>query len=96
MVSHFWLIRYFDLSFTLKSASNFRLTLRRNFIICLHQFVLTGALFFLPFPIVFTLNTSCVLFVFVLDYYLFKVEINKQQIIGVALGFVGVLLTVNG
>jgi drug/metabolite transporter (DMT)-like permease len=96
MLSHFWLIRYFDLNFSLKSSSNLNINLRRNFIICLHQFTLTASLFVLPFPIVFTLNSSCVLFVFILDYFIFNVEINKQQVQGVVLGFIGVLLTVNG
>lgn len=96
MLSHFFLIRHFKLGFNLKSSHNFRYNLRRTTITCLHQFMLTGSLFVLPFPIVFTLNSSCVLFVFVLDYYLFNVEINRQQVQGVILGFLGVLLTING
>jgi drug/metabolite transporter (DMT)-like permease len=96
LVSHYWIISYFNMNFSLKSPTNFRVMLLRNFITCIHQFVLTSAPFFLPFPIVFTLNSSSVLFVFILDYFIFKVEINKQQVIGVIFGFLGVLLTVNG
>lgn len=96
MFSHFLMIRFFGYSFNLKTSHNFKYNLRRTLITCVHQFILTGSLFVLPFPIVFTLNSSCVLFVFVLDYYLFQVEINRKQIQGVVLGFLGVLLTING
>lgn len=96
MISHYFIIRYFNFNFDMKQNQTIILVTKRNFIVSLHQFVLTGSLFILPYPIVFTLNTSCVLFVFVIDYLLFNVKINKEQIGGVVLGFFGVLLTVNG
>lgn len=60
------------------------------------MFALAGALFILPFSVAFTIDNSCALFVFVIDYYLFKVKINRKQVYAVIWGFVGVLLTVNG
>lgn len=77
MISHYFIIKYFDFKFNIKDKGMITLVTKRNFIVTLHQFVLTGSLFVLPYPIVFTLNSSCVLFVFVIDYLLFNVKINK-------------------
>jgi drug/metabolite transporter (DMT)-like permease len=96
MMTHFFLLRHFDCSFDLKSSHNIRLVVKRNLLICVDNFALTAVLFVLPFPIVFTLNCSCVLFVFMLDYLMFNVKINRQQLWGVTFGFFGVLLTING
>lgn len=56
----------------------------------------TLAHFYLTQPIVQTINISGFLFVFLLDYFINHVTITKKQFIGVVLGVIGVLLTVNG
>lgn len=96
VISHFFILRWFGLSLDIKSKSNLRYILTRNLIVCLHLFGLAGILYVLPFSVVFTINNSCALFVFIIDYYLYRVKINQKQIYGVIWGFAGVLLTVNG
>lgn len=96
VLSQLFILKYFGLSFNIKSNSSLRIILIRNVIVCLHLFGLASILFVLPFSVVFTINNSCALFVFVIDYYLYNVKINKKQVYGVIWGFFGVLLTVNG
>ena len=54
------------------------------------------AQFYLPLPIVHTICGSGPIFVFILDYYLNGVRINLKQLIGIILGLLGLILTVNG
>ena len=96
VISHFFILQYFGFSFNIKSPSNLKFIVARNSIICLHLFVLAGVLYVLPFSVIFTINNSCTLFVFIIDCYLYKVKINRQQVLGVIWGFAGVMLTVNG
>lgn len=52
--------------------------------------------FYLPQPIIMTLNSAGTLFIFFLDYVINGVRITRRQFYGVVCGVVGVLLTVNG
>jgi drug/metabolite transporter (DMT)-like permease len=42
-----------------------------------------------------TISISGPLFVFLIDYYINGVTINKKQIVGIALGILGVILAIN-
>jgi len=96
MVSHTLIMGEMGISQDIRSTNNLKYILIRCGIISIHQFAITGMVFILPFPIVFTLNTACVLSIFPIDYFIFGVSINHKQIIGVICGFLGVLLTING
>ena len=61
-----------------------------------HGFMIAFSQFFLPLPIVHTISTASNLFVFLWDYWLFGVKINKTQKLGIFVGIIGVLLVVNG
>lgn len=68
----------------------------RNFFTCLQAFGYTIVQFYLPQPIVQTLNSTGPLFVFLLDYQINGITVTKRQFIGILLGVSGVILTVNG
>ena len=52
--------------------------------------------FYLPLPIVHTINGSGAIFIFVIDYFRNGVHINMKQLAGVMIGFIGLVATVNG
>ena len=52
--------------------------------------------FVLPLPVVYMVNCSGTLFVFVLDYFKNGVKVNIKQGIGIVVGFFGVILSTNG
>ncbi len=88
--------RYFNLDLTYKNPHNFKILMLRNLFTCVQAFIYTLVHFYLPQPIVQTLNSTGPLFVFLLDYILNNVKISKNQLIGVILGVCGVILTING
>jgi drug/metabolite transporter (DMT)-like permease len=51
--------------------------------------------FILPLPIVHTINSSGVIFVFMIDYFINGIQINKRQAIGITVGLIGVLVMGN-
>jgi drug/metabolite transporter (DMT)-like permease len=51
--------------------------------------------FILPLPIVHTINSSGVIFVFMIDYFINGIQINKRQAIGITIGLIGVLVVGN-
>ena len=52
--------------------------------------------FILPQPVLYTLNCSGILVIYLFDYFLYGTSINFKQAIGIVIGFVGVLLNING
>lgn len=57
--------------------------------------VISLAQFILPLPIVHTINSSGVIFVFMIDYFINGIQINKRQAIGITVGLIGVLVMGN-
>ena len=60
-----------------------------------YSIVISLAQFILPLPIVHTINSSTLIFVFIIDYFVNGVKINFQQTLGVCVGLVGVLVAGN-
>ena len=52
--------------------------------------------FYLPLPIVHTISGAGPIFIFIIDYYINRIKINKKQLIGIVIGVLGLVLTVNG
>ena len=52
--------------------------------------------FMLPLPIVYSITVSGPIFVFIFDYYMNGVAINNKQLLGIVIGVIGLLLTING
>ncbi len=88
--------RYFSIDITYQSPHNFRVLFLRNLIITFQGIAYTIVQFYLTQPIIQTLNSTGPLFIFIMDYKINGVEITRKQFVGVLLGTVGVLLTVNG
>ena len=58
--------------------------------------VLAFSQFYIPLPVVHTIGSSGVIFIFIIDYYLNGVKVNRKQIMGIIIGIIGLILTVNG
>jgi len=93
---NFMISRYLHMDIEYKDPSNFRILFIRNFCVTIQSIVYTVAQYYLPQPILQTIHTTGALFVFIIDYKINHVTITKKQFIGVMLGVVGVLLTING
>jgi hypothetical protein len=52
--------------------------------------------FYLPQPVIHTINSTGPIFVIIEDYFINKIKINKQQLQGIILSFIGIFLTING
>ena len=88
--------RYLNINLTYRDPRNFKILMARNLFTCVQAFGYTIVQFYLPQPIVQTLNSTGPLFVFLLDYKMNGITVTKKQIIGILFGMFGVLLTING
>lgn len=79
-----------------KNPQDFKYVLTRNLIMLVYASIITASQFYIPLPIVFTLNSIGPLFVFVVDYFANGVKANSKQILGAICGFVGILFVING
>ncbi len=62
----------------------------------LHGFVVTIMQFYLPLSIFHTLVISAQVFIFLANYLLKGVMISRNQVVGVAVSFIGLTLVING
>ena len=81
---------------TIKDKTSFGRLMLRNIIMSMNGWVAGFAQFYLPISIVHTLSAGGPIFIFIIDYYINGVKVNKKQVIGIALGVVGLILTING
>ena len=95
MVLNFAVVRYYDLGLDYKYEVNFRNILKRNIIVVIHGLVITAAQFYLPLPIVHTVNFFAPIFVFIIDYFENGVRISKLQFYFLLCSVFGVLCTIN-
>jgi drug/metabolite transporter (DMT)-like permease len=61
----------------------------------IHSLAITQAQFYLPLPVVHTINFCAPIFIFIIDYFENGVRINKIQFYFLFLGIVGILCTIN-
>jgi drug/metabolite transporter (DMT)-like permease len=92
----FLLIRWKTLDFTFHSAHNLKWLMVRNSIMVVHNFAYNLAQFYLPLPVAITLGSISPLFVYIYDYWLYGITINRAQVFFLAVSIVGVVLTANG
>jgi drug/metabolite transporter (DMT)-like permease len=78
-----------------KYDTNFYNISKRNIIVVIHGLAITAAQFYLPLPIVHTINFFSPIFIFVIDYLENGVRINKTQFYFLLLSVFGVLCTIN-
>lgn len=95
-VTHTILCRLMGIDLDFKSKHDFKYLMIRNTIMIFHQLCFTGMHFVVSLSVNNTIAMSGPLFVFVIDYYINGITINKKQAVGIFLGILGVILTVNG
>jgi drug/metabolite transporter (DMT)-like permease len=79
-----------------RNTENFYNLNVRNGIIAMHGMFYAFSNFYLPLPILSTIYSTGPIFVFILDYYINRITINRSQFYGIIFGIVGVIFTVNG
>lgn len=90
------LCRWYEYPMDFKSSTGFKLLNWRNFLMIIYSYVFAFAQFYLPLPIIFTVNSSGPLFVYVADYFTYGIKITKSQLIGLIVGIFGLLMVING
>jgi drug/metabolite transporter (DMT)-like permease len=96
VVITFILARVYDIGLEFKSPFNFKYLCIRSLFIFAHGIGFSGVQFYLPLPIVHTINSSGPLFIFIMDYFMNGVKINNKQLMGIIIAVLGVAITVNG
>jgi drug/metabolite transporter (DMT)-like permease len=94
--THIAIGSYLGIGLSFKNAHDFKYLLIRNSLFLIQQFVYAAMHYVLSFPLINSINISGPLFVFLLDYYLNGVTINRVQAVGIAVAFAGILLNING
>ena len=88
------LFKGFDLDFRPSKVSLGSLN-KRNGTMCVHGIMTALAQFYLPLPVVHIIQASGALFVNLADYLQNGVRLNNEQLKGMAVGFIGILLVIN-
>ena len=93
---NYYLARYsYGLTLDFKYDVNFNNILKRNAIVVVHGLLFTAAQFYLPLPIVHTVNFFAPIFIFVIDYFENGVRVTTAQLWFLVVSVLGVLCTVN-
>lgn len=95
MVLNFAIVRYYNMGLDYKYEVNFRNILKRNVIVVIHGLAITAAQFYLPLPIVHTINFFAPIFIFIIDYFENGVKITKTQFYFLLFSVLGLICTVN-
>lgn len=83
------------MSLDYKYDVNFKNILKRNAIMVIHGLAITVSQFYLPLPIVHTINFFAPVFIFVIDYLENGVRINRVQTMFLLFCILGLVCTVN-
>lgn len=94
--THIIICSFLGISLDFKSSQDIKYLLIRNTLIGFHQVVYTAMYFVLSYPLINSITITGPLFVFVIDYYINGITINRMQAIGIAIGFAGILINING
>jgi len=95
MLLNYGIVRYYGMCVDYKYDTNFKNIFKRNMIMVIHGLAITAAQFYLPLPIVHTVNFFAPIFVFVIDYFENGVRISKLQFYFLLCSVFGVLCTIN-
>jgi hypothetical protein len=69
MLLNFAIVRYYGMGLDYKYDVNFNNIFKRNLIVVIHGLAITAAQFYLPLPIVHTINFFAPIFIFIIDYF---------------------------
>ena len=67
----------------------------RNFLITLEGISIALVQFYLPLPVVHMISCSGSIFIALIDYIRFGVKLNPSQIMGIIVGFLGLMVVIN-
>lgn len=95
MILNFGIVRYYEMRLDYKYEVNFRNILKRNIIMVIHGLAMTVSQFYLPLPIVHTINFFAPIFIFIIDYFENGVKISKIQFFFLIFSILGLLCTIN-
>lgn len=95
-VTHILLLRFLGMDLDFKSSRNNKYLIIRNVIMLVNQITYTAMHYVVPLPVINILNISGSIFAFVVDYALYGTVINRRQVVGFAIGCLGLMLTVGG
>jgi drug/metabolite transporter (DMT)-like permease len=95
VILNFSLSRYYDVTLDYKYDITFFNLFKRNSIVVLHMLAIGTAQFYLPLPIVHTINFFSPIFVFIIDYFENGITINKKQLYCLLAGIVGIICAIN-
>ena len=87
---------YYSLSLAFKSTYILKWQVIRNGIMVIHGLAYTWVQFYLPLPIAITLGNTSPIFIYVYDYYLYGITINRKQFFFLIISVIGVILAANG
>lgn len=79
-----------------KNPLTFRQLFLRNSIMVIQGVAVALVSFYLPQFLIHTIGCAGPLGVFIVDYYKFGITINKKQLLGLLVGVIGLIFTVNG
>jgi drug/metabolite transporter (DMT)-like permease len=96
VISHYAIILYFGISIDVPRSADIKIILIRNTITVFQQLLHTYMFYVLSFSLIGTLIVAGPLFVFIIDYLMNSVTVNRKQVIGIILGVLGVIITING
>lgn len=94
--SHIIICFFLGIDLNFKSWRDIKYLFVRNTLIGIHQYFYSALHYVLSFPLLNSTLITGPLFVFIIDYYLNGVTINKDQVWGIVISFVGILINING
>lgn len=96
LVANYLICSYTKSDITFRNQSTFKYILIRSLILSCTSLFVGASQFVLPLSIVHTIISSSTLFVFIIDYAINSVVVNLKQVIGIAIGSIGMVLASNG
>jgi len=96
MITHFIICQWFGMGVDFKSKTDIKYLLIRNTIMVLHQLYYAAMQFVVSMPIINIITLSGPLFVFIIDYLINGITINRKQFMGIVCGIAGVIAVING
>ena len=89
-------MKHQSMDMTFKSATSLKWNIFRNTIMVAEGLAYAAIQFYMPLPICITLNSISPIFIYLYDYFLYGITINKKQIIFLIISLLGVIFTANG
>ncbi len=90
------IVYYYKIDISFKNPKGLYLLILRNTIMSSNALAMGLAYYYLPQPVLQTINSLGPINVLIMDYYLNGVTVTRTQFYGILLGFVGAVITING